>query len=84
MIKARAEMADGRSLLLLGLSRANTKHLLKGRPLVIDTRDELLLKDGPVIFLCAGETETDMHKELQQFISQETIVIDTGNQEKPS
>ncbi len=64
MLKMLARGADGRKVVILGLSRKNTELLLEGRPIAVDTR-ELGVADGPVVFIYGGETESAMEAELR-------------------
>lgn len=66
MIKARGEK-DGKPVLLIGLSRVNTKRLHLGQPIVIDA-DELESMGLPAmqVVILAGETEASMAAMLGQ------------------
>lgn len=73
MIKAFSKMADGRLLVMLGLSRQNTELLLDDKPIVIDLQ-ALGYAGAPRIVLCAGETEADLERDFEPFIGPETKV----------
>lgn len=69
MIKAASKRSDGRHTIVLGLSRRNTELLLQGKPICIDTEqvppNGLSIPGGPIILVCAGETEEHIELELQ-------------------
>lgn len=66
MIKAKGKTAEGRDLVLVGLSRKNLERLLESKPIVIDTTLQLNIIGGPVIAILGGETEEEIEKELRQ------------------
>lgn len=65
MIKANITHKDGRPLVILGLSKVNTKKLLRGQPILIDMKP--LGLDGWVTIV-GGETEGDITRELAKHL----------------
>lgn len=66
MIKATMKAGDGTYVLVLGLSRENTKRLHEGRPMYVDVHEtDDRLPELQVVIL-AGETEESMLAELQK------------------
>lgn len=61
MIKALITQPDGRPAVLLGLSRANMRLLLAGKPIKVDGR---VLGVDVDVCLVGGETEQDIRQEL--------------------
>ena len=82
MIKAIAKTPDGEAIVVLGLSRKNCDLLLQGRPIVVRSSDinpeRRRVKE---ILLMAGETEEAIKVELEEFISEKTIVHDRRNED---
>lgn len=79
MIQAKAELQDGRILILLGLSAENIRRLQQNEVIRVDPEVLLSVKPGETIgaiTIFAGESEASMAKMLQDqgFISDETIV----------
>lgn len=64
MIKAVAATGDGRTMLILGLSRDNTRELHRGRPIPIDTETLDPRLPPMTILIFAGDTEDAMAAEL--------------------
>lgn len=71
MIKFLAER-DGRPMIGLGLSRANCKKLLEGKPIFIDLQVMMIdVKSIPdlnqaTILIFGGETEESMQREIEK------------------
>lgn len=63
MIKARIDQQDGHPVVLLGLSRANMRLLLAGKPMHV--KGDVLGVDVDVLII-GGETEPAMHTMIQQ------------------
>lgn len=69
MLKGIAQGADGRQMLILGLTRQNVQRMEAGRPILVDQRQlaELGYDDVPdqqvVIFF--GETQNDLTQQLR-------------------
>lgn len=62
---------NNRRTLILGLSRENTTRLHDNKPIAVDVQAlTAALSEGPVqdIFICAGETERDLHMEWSGLI----------------
>lgn len=70
MIKATGGTKDGTPLLVLGLSRENTKRLHEGKPILVraDEIDPRLPRIA--VWLVAGETEDEIAAELGQLVSE--------------
>lgn len=81
MVKFSAKLADGKTLVGLGIVRANVERLMKGMPMsilfghVIDQDSELKAKDVQLIIFY-GETEEAIAKDVEKFISEQTRVED--------
>jgi hypothetical protein len=65
MVKAGGTAEDGRRFVILGLSRENCKHLLKGKPIKIDVEKDLGIPGAPMVLLLGGETEDIIAKQLR-------------------
>lgn len=63
MVKASLTMADGRRLLILGLSDLNLEQLKKGKPIKVDL--EPFGMEGAVAIM-HGKTEEDITEELSK------------------
>lgn len=79
MIQALATMADGRVLILLGLSQGNIDRLRQGQPLHVDPTVLLGLKPTDVIggiAILYGETEGAIARALEEagVITDTTVV----------
>jgi len=72
MLKAAAKGADGKALLVLGLSRKNTELLLEGRPISVELMG--LIGKEATILLVGGETEEAIAAELAEFIGPGTRI----------
>ena len=57
MSKATVKLGDGRSVLVLGLSRENTRRLHAGQPIEVRTADVDPRLPELTLWLVAGETE---------------------------
>jgi hypothetical protein len=73
VLKFVATRPDGRPLIGLGLSRANTERLLAGQPIAVELRELNLPWDGSIVLL-AGETEESLGRDLRSLIGPETEV----------
>lgn len=65
MIKAVGKTPEGKTLLLIGLSRENCRKLLKKQPIVFDAGE--LDIPGLHVSIVGGNTEADIARELRQF-----------------
>jgi hypothetical protein len=79
MIQAKATMADGRVLILLGLSQGNIDRLQQDKPLFVDTQVLLSVQPGEVlggISIIYGKTEGDIARMLQEggMLGPETVI----------
>jgi hypothetical protein len=79
MIQAKARMADGRVMILLGLSQGNIDRLKQQQPIHVDPQVLLSVQPGDVIgaiTIIYGKTEADMAKMLKDggMIGTDTIV----------
>jgi hypothetical protein len=79
MIQLKAALADGRVLIVLGLSRENIRRLQDGQPIHVDPEVLLGVQPGErigAIMLFAGETEASMAQMLTEggLIGQQTTV----------
>lgn len=72
MIKFKVSK-DGKPLLGLGISAENVKRLIAGQPIIVDGV-EMGIEVEVMIFY--GETEDDLRKSIQPYISNETEVHD--------
>lgn len=66
---------DGRPMLGLGLSRGNCERLLQGKPIFIDLKVMIGLRDAPdmndaTVLIFGGENENEMQAELSRYIGQ--------------
>jgi hypothetical protein len=77
MVKAQATMADGRVLIVMGISRANVERLKEGDPIYFDPA-ALKIPPGSVIgaiTLFYGEDEAALTRTLKSMIGPATDVI---------
>jgi hypothetical protein len=79
MIQARAQMPDGRIMLLFGLSQGNLDRLKQNKPIYIQTPGLLNLQPGEAIgaiTILYGETEGDIAQMLTEggLIDDSTVV----------
>lgn len=65
MIKAAGTGADGKRVVIFGLSEGNVARLREGKPMVVDLVP--LGLEGTVLILY-GETEEDIARELAQHV----------------
>lgn len=72
MIKFTAITGDDKRLVGLGLSHGNLDRLRDKKPIKID--GESIGIEGLEILIFSGKTEESMAKELNQFITAETVV----------
>lgn len=81
MIKATGRTADGDTLLLLGLSRLNTRWLLRGQPIRVNGLDVGL--PGLQVLIVGGETEDAIITELVKLglVGPDTHTQDLGSSE---
>lgn len=68
MIKATVKLGDGRSVLVLGLSRENTRRLHAGQPIEVRAAEVDPRLPELTVWLMAGETEDAIADELQQHL----------------
>jgi hypothetical protein len=80
MIKFTAEMKNGRTLIGLGLTAGNLRHMKAGRPLHVNLEEMNLAWKGEIIVIY-GETEDELQEELKDFITPETKI---NVEKKPS
>lgn len=66
MIRATMKTRDGRYVLMLGLSRENTKRLHAGMPILVDAHEVDDRMPELQIVILAGETEDDITAELRR------------------
>lgn len=71
MIKARANGANGKPIVLLGLTRHNTANLLAGLPMRIDLSE---LGIEGMLLIVGGDTEAAIMTELRDFITPTTEI----------
>lgn len=57
------EGADGRKVLIFGLSHANLDRLRAEEPIMIDSQ-QLGWDNGPNVIICAGKTEDTLRADL--------------------
>lgn len=79
MVIAKAEMHDGRQLVLIGLSAENVRRLQAGQPIRLDTA-ELNIAPGDTIGILAihyAETEEKFYEAMGDLIGPDTIVRGT-------
>jgi len=69
MIKALGKTAEGRALIILGLSRANMDKLAKDKPIQIDLAKDLGIEGGGIVLLVGGETEAAIQAQLERVIT---------------
>lgn len=74
MFKAFGKTTAGVPIVILGLSKGNTKRLHKGKPILVDLEPLVGVKCQVAIF--AGETEEDMQREfLSKFQAKEMVDV---------
>jgi hypothetical protein len=84
MIKFLAtNQENGRKILGLGLSFGNIIKLMAGQPIQFNAEEMKLIKiDVNEIFIWAGESEAQMHKDFQESeFLEDTIIIQPGKKQ---
>lgn len=81
MVKFSAKLANGKTLVGLGIVKINVAKMIQGLPMnipfdhVIDQDNELKAKDVQLMIFY-GDTEEDIRKDMAKFIDASTHVID--------
>jgi hypothetical protein len=68
MLKATLLTSDGRSILVLGLSRENTRRLLAGQPIEVRAHETDPRLPELTVLLVGGETEQAIADQLRRDI----------------
>ena len=77
MVKAKATLADGRVLVVLGISEGNVVRLKAGQPLYFDAA-ALHIKPGDalgIVTVFYGATEAELERTIHTLIGPQTEVI---------
>ena len=75
MLKARGDLADGKKVAIIGLSRRNAELLLEGKPIKVNLED-IGIQGGPLIVLMGGEIEGDVVRELAGYVSRNDAEVE--------
>jgi hypothetical protein len=77
MVKAKATLADGRTLLVLGISEANVERLKAGDPIYFDAAQLRIAPGEPLghVTVFYGKDEAELARTIRTLIGPATEVI---------
>jgi hypothetical protein len=75
VVIATASQPDGRSVIVLGLTRGNVDRLTAGQPVHIGADSHPGFPAGLVVTIFFGETERDLTDALRSLIGPETKIV---------
>lgn len=75
MITAIAHGADGKRIIVLGLSRENVNRLTDGRPIYVTAEHHPGFPEDISVAVVFGETEAAITVQLQPLISEKTKIV---------
>jgi hypothetical protein len=75
MITAIANAADGKRIILLGISRENVTRLTAGRPIHVSAETHPGFPADLVITIAFGETERHLVDQMKSVITEDTKIV---------